>query len=159
MSPSLGRFTNAKKGEWRKLSSEEEKQRREAVLRRREENKRTADLILKGTAKSEPVEVLCTDGQVHVYHVFAVSDADLADLFDSTGADLADLGNKDKLANNVKFLTKGAGLVTGTPDVAKTTTNLESMKLIMKAFELSGLTGGPKATSTPSSPAQSTQRQ
>jgi hypothetical protein len=137
--------------------SQEEK--REAVLRRREENKRTAELILKGTAKSEPVEVLCTDNQVHAYHVFALSDADVAELFESTGANMVDLKNPDKLAGNIKFLTKGAGLVTGIPDVAKTTTKMESMKLILKGFELSGLTGNPKEPSIPSSTEASTQSQ
>jgi hypothetical protein len=59
--------------------------------------------------------------------------------------DLKDIGNRDKLATNMQFLQKGAGLVTGVPDIAKSLMPMESLKLILKSFELSGLTGAPKA--------------
>ena len=130
--------------------SQEEK--RLTIVRIREENKRIYDLVVQGTAKHEPVEVEGIDRQKHTFEVFAISDADLAELLTSTGVDLKDMGNKEKLAENAKFLVKGAALATGVPDVGKALIQLESLKLILKAFELSGYIGAPKVVSTSSSP-------
>lgn len=123
---------------------------RDKVLKIRQENKRIADLIMQGTAKHEPVKVLGIDEQEHAIEVIAISDGNFAELLDSTGFNVSDLDNKEKLAGNMKFLQKGAGLVTGVPDIAKALRPMESMKLILKSFELSGL-NIPKADSTPSS--------
>jgi hypothetical protein len=130
--------------------SQEEK--RQTILRIREENKRIYSLIVQGTAKHEPVEVEGIDRQKHTFEVFALSDGDLAELLSSTGVELKDIGKREKLAENTKFLVKGAGLATGVPDVGKALTQLDSLKLIMKAFEISGYTGAPKMDSTISSP-------
>lgn len=118
--------------------------RREAILKVREENKKLAELIAKGTTYHEPVEVKGVDNELHKFEVSPISDADLAELLQSTNVDLKDIGNRDKLAENMQFLQKGAALVTGAPDVAKALMPMESLKLILKSFELSGLTGAPK---------------
>jgi hypothetical protein len=123
--------------------SQEEK--REAILKAREENKKLAQLIMQGTRYHEPVEVRGVDSQLHKFEVSPLSDADLAELLTSSNVDLKDIGNRDKLAANMQFLQKGAGLVTGVPDVAGALMPLESLKLILRSFELSGLTGSPKA--------------
>jgi hypothetical protein len=123
--------------------SQEEK--REVILKVREENKKLAQLITQGTRYHEPVEVRGVDNQLHKFEVSPLSDADLAELLMSSNVDLKDIGNRDKLASNMQFLQKGAGLVTGVPDVAGALMPLESLKLILRSFELSGLTGVPKA--------------
>ena len=124
--------------------SQENENRREAILEARAHNKKLAELITQGTKYHEPVEVKGIDNQQHKFEVSPISDADLAELLTSTNVDLKDIGNRDKLASNMQFLQKGAGLCTGVPDVAKALMPMESLKLIMKSFELSGLTGSPK---------------
>jgi hypothetical protein len=124
----------------------QEENRREAILEARAANKKLAELITKGSKYHEPVEVLGIDNERHKFEVSPMSDADLTELLQSTNVDLKDIGNKDKLATNMQFLQKGAGLVTGVPDVAKALMAMESLKLILKSFELSGLTGAPKGT-------------
>ena len=119
-------------------------EKREAILAAREANKKLAELITKGTSYHEPVEVKGIDNELHKFEVSPMSDADLAELLQSTNVDLKDIGNKDKMASNMQFLQKGAAIVTGVPDVAKALMPMESMKLILKSFELSGLTGTPK---------------
>lgn len=118
--------------------------KREAILEARAQNKKLAELIMKGTKYHESVEVKGIDNELHQFEVSPMSDADLADLLQSTNVDLKDIGNRDKMASNMQFLQKGAGIVTGVPDVAKALMPMESMKLILKSFELSGLTGVPK---------------
>jgi hypothetical protein len=119
-------------------------EKREAILEARAQNKKLADLITKGTNYHEPVEVKGIDNEPHKFEVSPMSDADLAELLQSTNVDLKDIGNKEKMAANMQFLQKGAGIVTGVPDVAKALMPMESLKLILKSFELSGLTGIPK---------------
>lgn len=124
----------------------QEGSRQEAILKIREANKKLADMIVQGTNYHEPVEVRGIDNQPHKFEVSPLSDADLANLLTSTNVDLKDIGNRDKLAQNMEFLQKGAGIVTGVRDVAQALMPLESLKLILKSFELSGLTAGtPKA--------------
>lgn len=99
---------------------------------------------MKGTKYHEPVEVKGIDNELHTFEVSPLSDADLAELLQSTNVDLKDIGNRDKMASNMQFLQKGAGIVTGVQDVAKVLMPIESLKLILKSFELSGLTETPK---------------
>ncbi|MGD0175801.1 MAG: hypothetical protein ABSC50_03130 [Candidatus Bathyarchaeia archaeon] len=118
--------------------------KREAILEARAQNKKLAELITKGTSYHEPVEVRGVDNDLHKFEVSPMSDADLAELLQTTNVDLKDIGNRDKMVSNMQFLQKGAAIVTGVPDVAKALMPLESLKLILKSFELSGLTGTPK---------------
>jgi len=119
-------------------------ERREAILEARAQNKKIADLIAQGTKYHEPVEVRGIDNELHKFEVSPISDADLANLLQSTNVDLKEIGNREKMASNMQFLQKGAGIVTGVPDLAKALMPMESLKLILKSFELSGLTGIPK---------------
>lgn len=119
-------------------------EKREAILAAREANKKLAELIQQGTNYHEAVEVRGIDNELHKFEVSPMSDADLSELLQSTNVDLKDIGNRDKMVSNMQFLQKGAAIVTGTPDVAKALMPMESLKLILKSFELSGLTGIPK---------------
>jgi hypothetical protein len=120
-------------------------EKREAILEARAQNKKIAELILQGTKYHEPVEVRGIDNELHTFEVSPMSDADLAELLRSTNVDLKEIGNQNQLAANMQFLQKGAAIVTGTTDVAKALMPMESLKLILRSFELSGLSGGPKA--------------
>jgi hypothetical protein len=119
-------------------------EKREAILEARAQNKKLAELILQGTKYHEAVEVRGVDNELHKFEVSPMSDADLAELLQSTNVDLKEIGNRNKLAQNMQFLQKGAAIVTGAPEVAKALMPMESLKLILKSFELSGLTGSPK---------------
>ncbi|MGA2789811.1 MAG: hypothetical protein ABSF00_03465 [Candidatus Bathyarchaeia archaeon] len=121
-------------------------EKREAILEARAANQKLAELITKGTKYHEAVEVKGVDNELHKFEVSPMSDADLAELLQSTNVDLKDIGNKDKLASNLAFLQKGAAIATGAPDVAKALMPMESLKLILRSFELSGLSAGPKAS-------------
>ena len=118
--------------------------RKAAILEARAANKKLAELIQKGTNYHEPVEVKGIDNENHTFEVLPISDADLTELLQSTNVDLKDIGNRDKIASNLQFLQKGAAIVTGVPEVAKALMPMESLKLILKSFELSGFTGIPK---------------
>jgi hypothetical protein len=116
-------------------------------------NKKLVDLIVQGTNYHEPVEVRGIDNELHKFEVYPMSDANLAELLQTTNVDLKDVGNRDKLASNMLFLQNAAGYATGVPAVAGALMPMESLKLILKSFELSGLTGGagsPKPASKPS---------
>ncbi len=119
-------------------------EKRQAILEAREQNRELAKQIEQGTSYHKPVEIRGKDNELHTFEVFPMSDADLAELLETTNVDLKDIGNRDKMLTNVKFLMKGAAIVTGVPDIAKALMPMESLKLISKGFELSGLTGGPK---------------
>jgi len=121
-----------------------EEKRRAEILKAREENKRLAEMILQGTAYHEPVQVRGIDGQQHTFQVFPLSDGDLAALLASTGIDLRDIGDREKLVSNLKFLQEAAALCTGVPDIGKALMPMESLRLILKSFELSGLSSVPK---------------
>ncbi len=122
-----------------------QEERREVILETRAANKKLAEMILQGTKYHEPVEVRGVDNEPHKFEVSPLSDADIQELLSSTNMELKDIGNKEKLTQNLGFMQKAAGIVTGVPEVAKALMPLESLKLILKSFELSGLTGGPKA--------------
>lgn len=121
---------------------EEEKK---AILERRAENKKLSEIIQQGTRYHETVKVQAIDRKEHDVEVHALSEDQFRELFETAGVDPRDIGDRDKLVQNMKFLSSVAKLATGDENISTVLMPNESAKIMMKAFEISGLTGaGPK---------------
>ena len=130
--------------------SEEEERRRQEILATRAEHKRLSEMITSGTEYSEIVTVLGTDKKEHAVKVYPLSDQALKDVLMEAGAELADIGDRTKVVSNLKLLQLVAVKATKDPDICKYLMPLQSLPIALKAFELSGLTEGPKPDSTSS---------
>ena len=117
----------------------DEKEKQE-IMARRAENQRIAIRIEQGTRHHEPVKVFGTDGKEHDVEVYALSDDQFAEVFEEAGVDPRDIGNRDKLVQNLKFLRTIARVATGDPNITSNILANESAKIMMKAFEVSRLT-------------------
>lgn len=123
-------------------------ERRKEIQEIREAHKRISDILVQGTEYHESIMVRCTDRQEHEVDVYALNGRDLIKAFETAGADLKEIGNPDKLVGNLKLMDKIAELVTHDPEITKCLMPLESSKIALKAFEISGLSnvkGSPKA--------------
>jgi hypothetical protein len=128
----------------------EEERRRQEILTTRVEHKRLSEMIPAGTEYSEIVTVQGTDKKEHSVIVYPLSDQALNEVLTASGAELADIGNREKVVSNLKLLQLVAVKATKDPDICKVLMPLQSLPIALKAFELSGLTEGPKPESTPS---------
>ncbi len=127
-----------------------EEGRRQEILATRAEHKRLSEMITLGTEYSEIVTVLGTDKKEHAVNVYPLSDQALKDVLVEAGAELADIGNREKVVSNLKLLQVVAVKATRDPDICKFLMPLQSLPIALKAFELSGLTEGPKPDSSSS---------
>jgi hypothetical protein len=128
----------------------EEERRRQEILTTRVEHKRLSEMIPAGTEYSEIVTVQGTDKKEHSVIVYPLSDQALNEVLTASGAELADIGNREKVVSNLKLLQLVAVKATKDPDICKVLMPLQSLPIALKAFELSGLTEGPKPESAPS---------
>lgn len=101
-----------------------------------------AQIVVQGTEYHEPVTVKTVDMKEHSVEVYALSEKDLIESFQSSGQDLKDIGNPDKLMSNLKLMSELAARATRQPDIGKILLPLQSAPIAVKALELSGLTGG-----------------
>ena len=107
-------------------------------------------MIPLGTEYSETVTVLGTDKKEHAVKVYPLSDQALKDVLTEAGAELADIGNREKVVSNLKLLQLVASRATHDQHICSYLMPLQSLPIALKAFELSGLTEGPKPESTSS---------
>jgi hypothetical protein len=128
----------------------EEEKRREEILMTRAEHKRLSEMIPAGTEYSEVVTVQGTDKKEHAVKVYPLSDQALNEVLMASGAELKDIGNREKIVSNLKLLQLVAVKATKDPDICTVLMPLQSLPIALKAFELSGLTEGPKPESTSS---------
>jgi len=128
--------------------SEEE---REEILQVRKDHRRLSEMIEEGTAFHESIKVNAIDKKEYDVEVYPLSDADFAAVFEECGVDPTDIGNPNKLVANLKFLQKIAATATRDHNICTVLMPNESAKIMMKTFELSGLTVSPKSESTASS--------
>ena len=120
------------------------------MLATRAEHKRLSEMIPAGTEYSELVTVRGIDKREHSVQVYPLSDQALNEVLMSSGAELKDIGNREKIVSNLKLLQLVAVKATKDPDICKVLMPLQSLPIALKAFELSGLTEGPKPESTSS---------
>ena len=128
----------------------EEESRRQETLAVRAEHKRLSEMIPLGTEYSETVTVLGIDKKDHAVKVYPLSDQALRDVLVEAGAELADIGDRKKVVSNLKLLQLVATKATRDPEICKYLMPLQSLPIALKAFELSGLTEGPKPESSAS---------
>jgi hypothetical protein len=130
--------------------SEEERRRRQDLLDTRAEHKRLSEMIPAGTEYSELVTVQGTDKKEHAVKVYPLSDQALNEVLTASGAELKDIGNREKIVSNLKLLQLVAVKATKDPEICKVLMPLQSLPIALKAFEISGLTESPKPESTSS---------
>ena len=128
----------------------EEERRRQEILATRAEHKRLSEMIALGTEYSEIVRVQGIDKKNHEVKVYPLSDQALKDVLIEAGAELADIGDRKKVVSNLKLLQLVAVKATRDLDICKFLMPLQSLPIALKAFELSGLTEGPKPESSSS---------
>jgi hypothetical protein len=120
-------------------------ERRREIQEIRDAHERIAQIVVKGTEYHEPVTVKTVDKKEHAIEVYALSEKDLIEAFESSGQDLKDIGNQDKLISNMKLMSEVAARATRQPDIGKILLPLQSAPIALKALEISGLTGGAKS--------------
>jgi riboflavin biosynthesis pyrimidine reductase len=128
----------------------EEERRRQEILTTRAEHKRLSEMIPLGTEYSELVTVQGIDKKDHAVKVHPLSDQALKEVLMEAGAELADIGDRKKVVSNLKLLQLVAVKASRDPDICEFLMPLQSLPIALKAFELSGLTEGPKPESTSS---------
>jgi hypothetical protein len=128
----------------------EEERRRQEILTTRAEHKRLSEMIPLGTEYSESVTVRGIDNKDHAVMVYPLSDKALNEVLTASGAELADIGKREKIVSNLKLLQLVAVKATKDPNICEFLMPLQSLPIALKAFELSGLTESPKPESTSS---------
>ena len=128
----------------------EEERRRQEILATRTEHQRLGEMIAQGTEYWENVTVQGIDRKEHTVKVYPLSDQALQEVLTQAGAELADIGKREKVVSNLKLLQLVASRATHDKDICSHLTPLQSLPIALKAFELSGLTEGPKPESTTS---------
>lgn len=124
-----------------------DEEKKQEILARRVENRKLSEIIQQGTRCHESVSVKGIDGEEHTVEVYALSENEFRELFEGAGADPRDIGNRDKLVQNMKFLGNVAAKATRDEQICSVLMPNESAKIMMKAFEISGLTGTKKVES------------
>jgi len=119
--------------------SEEEK-KREEILKVRAEHKRLSEMIQEGSRYHESVEVKTIDGEKHTVEVYALSENEFRELFEGAGMDPRDIGNRDKLVQNMKFLGTVAAKATRDEQICSILMPNQSAEIMMRCFAISGLT-------------------
>jgi len=118
-----------------------DEEQKKAILERRTENRKLSEIIQQGTRYHETVKVQGIDREEHDVEVHALSEDQFRELFEGAGVDPRDIGDREKLVQNMKFLSSVAKLATGDDNISSVLMPNESAKIMMKAFEVSGLTG------------------
>lgn len=129
--------------------SEEEK-KREEILKVRAEHKRLSEMIQEGSRYHESVEVKTIDGEKHTVEVYALSENEFRELFEGAGVDPRDIGNRDKLVQNMKFLGTVAAKATRDEQICSILMPNQSAEIMLRCFAISGLAEGPKPESNAS---------
>ena len=122
-----------------------DEERRKEIQEIREAHERIAQIVVKGAEYHESVTVKTVDMKDHALEVYALSEKDLIEAFQSSGQDLKDIGDQDKLMSNLKLMGELAARATRIPEIGKILLPLQSAPIAVKALELSGLTTGAKS--------------
>ena len=117
---------------------------------KKDANRKLSEILTEDMKCHEPVKVRAIDGLEYEIEVYALSDDDFQNILETSNANPAELGNRDKLLTNMKFMREIAKAATRDERIASFLLPNEAMKVMMKTFELSGLT-------TASTPARSTE--
>jgi hypothetical protein len=137
--------------EVRMSQEKESEKRREEILQARQDFQRLSEMIRAGTEFSETVRVFGIDKQEHDIRVYAVSGKQFREALRSSKVPAVDIGNKEKLLENLDFMASLASAAARDPNLDDVLLPNEAAKIAIKAFELIGYTGAPKLASTSSS--------
>jgi hypothetical protein len=112
---------------------------------KRSANQKLSEILTEDMVYHESIKVRTTDGQEHEVEVYMLSEEDFHNALETSNVDPAELGNRDKLLTNMKFMREIAKAATRDERIAAFLLPNEAVKVMTKSFEISGLT----AASTP----------
>lgn len=116
-------------------------ERKREILERRERHRKLSEVILAGTEYFETIAVRGRDGKDHEVDVYALSEREFREALANCGVDPSDLGRRERLAQNLQFVDTIARIATRDPEIDAVLAPQETAKIMMKAFEISGLSG------------------
>lgn len=116
-----------------------DEQQKKAIMERRTANQKLSQLIQQGTRYHEALKMKLIDGQEHDVQVYALSENEFRTLLEEFGVELKDFGNKEKMTENMKMVEQLAQVATGQEDIANLVLANGCMEIMMKCFEISGL--------------------
>lgn len=116
-----------------------DEEERKQIMERRNANRKLCEIIEQGTRYHEPLKIRFTDGQEHEVEVYPFSGSEFRRILEAYGVQLTDLGDRQKLTENMKFIEEVARLATGQENIAEDVLGDGCAQIMMKCFELSGL--------------------
>jgi uncharacterized protein with PhoU and TrkA domain len=116
-----------------------DEEQKKQILEKRTANRKLSEIIQAGTQYHEPVRMKLIDGQEHDVQVYALSENEFRLLLEDFGLDLKDVGNREKLTENMKLAEKLAQIATGQDDIAELVIGNGCMEIMTKCFQISGL--------------------
>ena len=116
-----------------------DEQKKKQILERRTANRKLSEIIQQGTRYHEPLKIRLIDGQEHDVEVYPLSEDEFRNLLEAHGVQLTDLGNREKLTENMKFIEEVARLATGQENIAELVLGNGCAEIMLKCFEISGL--------------------
>jgi uncharacterized protein with PhoU and TrkA domain len=116
-----------------------DEQQKKVILERRTANQKLSQLIQEGMHYHECLKMKLIDGQEHDVQVYALSENEFRTLLEEFGVELKDFGNKEKMTENMKMVEQLAQVATGQEDIAKLVLANGCMEIMLKCFEISGL--------------------
>jgi len=119
-------------------------ERRKEILETRQAHAKLAEILVEGTHYNEPVTVKTIDKKEHTVDVYALSEKGLVAAFEQAGANLKDIGDQEKIVSNLKLMGMLAAHAARQADLVGFLMPLESVKIALKALEISGFKGGAK---------------
>jgi hypothetical protein len=117
-----------------------DEEQKKAILEKRTANRKLSEIIQAGTQYHESLRMKLIDGQEHDVQVYALSENEFRMLLEEFGVDLKDFGDREKLTENMKLAEKLARIATGQDDIGQLVMGNGCMDIMMKCFEISGLT-------------------
>jgi len=116
-----------------------DEEKKKQIMERRTANRKLSEIIEQGTRYHESLKMRLIDGKEHNVEVYPLSGDELRNLLEAHGVQLIDLGNREKLTENMKFIEELARLATGQEDIAELVLANGCSEIMLKCFEISGL--------------------
>ena len=121
------------------VTSEMDEEKKRQIMERRTANRKLSEIIQQGTRYHESLKMRLIDGQEHNVEVYPLSEDEFRNLLEAHGVQLTDLGNREKLTENMKFIEELARLATGQENIADLVLANGCSEIMLKCFEISGL--------------------
>jgi hypothetical protein len=112
---------------------------KKAVLEKRTANRKLSEIIQQGTRYHEAMKMKLVDGQEHDVAIYPLSEEEFRVILEQHGFDVKDLGDREKMAQNMKFIEQIARVATGQENITELVLANGCAEIMLKCFEISGL--------------------